>query len=258
MNLRLKDKVILITGGSKGIGREITKTLIKEKAIVYCLARESKELDSIKLKYSGNIIDCDATKIEQVNDSLKYITKKEGSLDVLINNLGGVSKFDSFENLSEEDWLDSYEKNILFAIRFIKASLPLLKESRFSKILNISSTVSVKPGLFNPHYSAMKAALNNLSVHLAKKYAQENILVNSLLLGPVMTPSFEENMKYNWKEKEDYELFREEFIKFEESKILLKKLGSPKEIAFYVAILISPRTSWLTGSDVNLDGGKFL
>ena len=105
MNLRLKDKVILVTGGSKGIGREITKTLIKEKAIVYCLARKSMELDSIKLKYSGNIIDCDATKIEQVNDSLKYITKKEGSLDVLINNLGGVSKFDSFENLSENKFL---------------------------------------------------------------------------------------------------------------------------------------------------------
>ena len=104
----------------------------------------------------------------------------------------------------------------------------------------------------------MKAALNNLSVHLAKKYAQENILVNSLLVGPTKTNSLEENIKYNWKEKEEYELFREDFIKFEESKILLKKLGNPEEIAFYVSILISPRTSWLTGSNINLDGGKFL
>ena len=73
MNLKLKDKVILVTGGSKGIGREITKTLIKEKAIVYCLARKSKELDSIKVKYSGNIIDCDATKIEQVMFTLEVV-----------------------------------------------------------------------------------------------------------------------------------------------------------------------------------------
>ena len=98
----------------------------------------------------------------------------------------------------------------------------------------------------------MKAALNNLTVHLAKKYSDQNILVNALLLGPVLTEAFEENIIANWDKTQDFKKYRQEFIDFEKNKILLKKLGSTDEIGNMVAFLVSPKVSWLTGALINL------
>lgn len=257
MELNLKDKVILVTGGSKGIGRDISLVLKKEGANVYSLARPSLELNKLE-KEDIKILECNAKNEDELDKSLQKIFKTEGRLDVLINNLGGVSTYSDFENLNEEDWKQSFEINVLTAVRLVKKSLSLLIQSKSPKILNISSTVSVKPGFYNPHYSSMKAAINNLTIHLAKKYSDQNILVNALLLGPVLTDAFEENIRANWDKNRDFDKYRQEFIDLEKNKILLGKLGDPEEIGNMVAFLVSPRVTWLTGALISLDGGKSL
>ena len=255
MKLNLNNKVTLVTGGSKGIGKHISLALKQEGANVYVLARPSSELEDLK-KDRIKTIGCDFKNEEEIKRCMKTILQEEGRLDILINNIGGVENFNDFENLKDEDWLNAFEMNVLSAVRFIRNSLPLLMKSSSPRALNVSSVVSSSPGYFNPHYSSSKSALNNLTLHLAKKYAPKKILVNSILLGPILSDGFERNIQKNWDGNLDFDTYRKDFIKLEENKIPLKKLGDPVEIASLVAFLVSSNNNWMTGAFITIDGGK--
>lgn len=254
--------VALVTGGSKGIGAAIVKDLAKKGAIVYFCARESKEFtnlikESLKNNYQVIGIIADVNKKEDIDNIYSTIKLNHGKLDILVNNVGGAIQYGSFFELDDETWTDVYNFNVLTTVRFVKGAYELLLKSNLKRIINISSIVGIQPGFFNPHYSITKSAIINLSKHLSKILAKDKILVNVICPGSIHTEAWIDNVKAiqiknNISYQEAWENLEEEEIK----KIPLGRVGEPEDISSAVIYLCSEGASWITGSILNINGGK--
>ena len=261
MDLQIKDRIALVTGGSKGIGASIVRKLAKEGAKVIICARPSAAMTELEKEVRATGGACIAMPLDVfdavalgklVNDAAAYW----GGLDILVNNVGGAIKFGGFEELSDEDWMRAYEFNVMSMVRFTRAALPYLRKSEFKRIINISSISASQPGSYNPHYTVTKAAVINLSKHLANVLVKDEILVNTVCPGPVHSDSWEEIY---------YEpLLKEEFQKIEARALVEARnnensawgLGEGEQIASVVALLASPLSDWTTGSCFHVNGGK--
>ena len=150
-----------------------------------------------------------------------------GGLDVLINNVGAVGKLATFHELTDQDWRDAFEVNLLPTVRLCKMFIPALKHSGAPRIINISSIAGSRPTAIFPHYSAMKAGLSNLTVSLAQTLAEEHILVNSVSPGPVWSRSWEneaqETAKHDGKPLQQVE---EEIKSGTAQSVPLKRMGT--------------------------------
>lgn len=257
----LKGKVALISGGTKGIGKAIAKELASNGAHVLICGRSKENLSETlaEIKNNGGLADgqyADATKPEEVKKMFSNLVGKHGRLDILVNNVGGIDKFGGFSELNEDDWKRCYDLNFLSHVRFIRASLPYLKKSKNPRIINICTLAAKQPGFYNPHYSAAKAALLNLSKHLANILAEDKILVNSICLATVKTEVWKTSVENKMKQlgitfDEADNLYRKE----EEEKNPLHQLGMPEDIAGMVAFLASEKSKWITGACFTVDGG---
>ncbi len=114
--------------------------------------------------------------------------KRFGTVHVLVNNAGGVGAFAGFHDLTDEDWLDVLNLNVMSAVRATRAVLPHMQRQKWGRIINISSESGTQPDAFMPHYNASKAAMNNLTKSLSKAYATDGILVNTVSPAFIMTP----------------------------------------------------------------------
>ncbi len=262
MDLELKDKVALVTGGSKGIGYAIAQGLAMEGVkVVICgrgkpaLLKAQKEIQNAR----GQIftVTGDVTKAADVKRILQFISKKFGQLDIVINNAGGAKKFGDLEKLLDKDWLDTYKLNLMSSVYLARYALPILRKSRSARIIFVSSLSGVQPGKYNPHYTSSKAAVINFSKYLANTLAKERILVNAVCAGPVHSDAWERNIAYLTQlQKKNKEIVRREFENQEALKIPLGRVGEGRDIAGMVIFLASAQASWITGSCFYVDGGK--
>jgi 3-oxoacyl-[acyl-carrier protein] reductase len=262
MDLQLKDRIALVTGGSKGIGASIVRQLAKEGAKVIFCARPSPAMSALELEVRATGGACIAMPVDVfdvvalrnlVNDAAAYW----GGLDILVNNVGGAIKFGGFDELSDEDWMRAYELNVMSMVRFTREVLPYLRKSELKRIINISSTSATQPGSYNPHYTVTKAAIINLSKHLANVLVKDKILVNTVCPGPVHSDSWEENILRIASERSISETEARVLVESEESaKIPLGVVGEGDQIASVVALLASPLSDWTTGSCFHVNGGK--
>jgi 3-oxoacyl-[acyl-carrier protein] reductase len=178
-------------------------------------------------------------------------------LDILVNNAGGAPKFAAFDDLDDADWMDSYDLNVMSAVRFVRASVPYLTLSRNARIINISSISGLEPGGYNPHYTNTKAAVLNLTKYLANYYAQRGILVNAVCPGPVYSDSWERNVKRLASERNlSMEEARNRVDIEESGKVPLRRVGNPEDVAALALFLASDQSKWITGSCFPIDGGK--
>ena len=262
MDLQLKNRVALVTGGSKGIGASIVRQLTREGVRVIFCARPSSAMSALaeEIKAAGGV--CAALPVD-VFDAVAVATAVEaaagqwGGLDILINNVGGALRFGGFEELSDDDWTRAYEFNVMSVVRFTRAALPHLRKSSLRRIINVSSTSALQPGAYNPHYTVTKAAIVNLGKYLANVLAKENILVNTVCPGPVHSESWQENVRRVGRDRGITETEAEAIIEKEESaKIPLGAVGEGEHIASVVALLASPVSAWTTGSCFHVNGGK--
>ncbi|MFZ2956843.1 MAG: SDR family NAD(P)-dependent oxidoreductase [Candidatus Ozemobacteraceae bacterium] len=261
MKLFLKGKKILITGGSKGLGKILVEEFLKEKAIVtYCSRSPIKEKGNGRLsESSATFVPVDALKKHSINACIETSAEKMGGLDVLINNVGGVSTFKNFWELTEKEWLEAFRLNFLATVSFTKLSVDFLRRSESPRIINISSVTAIKPGFFNPHYSASKAALINLTKHLAKILADDRILVNCVLPGTFFSENWDKYLSQLANDqKRPYEAIKVEEEMKASKNAPLKRMGNANEITPLILLLASPISSWQTGSCLTLDGGKLL
>ena len=202
MDLQLKNRFALVTGGSKGIGASIVRHLAREGVKVVFCARPSEAMASLEAQVRAEGGSCEAMSVD-VFDPIAVANVVEaaaalwGGLDILVNNVGGALRFGSFADLADDDWMRSYEFNVMPVVRFTRAALPHLRRSTLRRIINVSSISALQPGSYNPHYAATKAAVVNLSKHLANVLAKENILVNAVCPGPVHSESWQENIRQN-------------------------------------------------------------
>lgn len=262
MGLDLVGRVAIVTGGTKGIGASIASHLANNGATVIICSRGLPDNwgEYNKIPHShGKIFSlrADATKLEDVKHVIESTISELGHLDILINNVGGVKRFAGFFELSEEEWKETFELNILPMISFIRCSYPYLKQSENPRIINITSLTGLQPGYYNPHYSVVKASAINLNKHLANILAKDRILVNAVCPGPVHSDSWDRNV-IRTAEIQQISLNRaREQIDFEESKkIPLGRIGEGMDVAGLVEFLASDKASWITGSCFIIDGGK--
>jgi 3-oxoacyl-[acyl-carrier protein] reductase len=262
MDLQLKNRVALVTGGSKGVGAAITKSLAKEGVRVAFCARASRELNELSAELTAAGLTVAAMEIDALKPSgipalVEAVVAKWGSLDILVNNLGGAPKMGSFEELSDDDWVGSFEFNVMSVVRFTRASLPHLRRSELRRIINISSISGLQPGYYNPHYTTTKAAVVNLGKQLANSLAKDRILVNTVCPGPVHSDSWNRNVSQVATARGTTFEAAYDFIESAEAaKIPLGVVGEAEQVASAVALLASPLSAWTTGSCVHINGGK--
>jgi len=262
MNLGLKGRVAIISGGNKGIGKAIAKLLVQEGASVVICARGLESLRAVRKEIDPGgrhvvLIAADATKPAQVRSVFNMVLKRFGKLDILVNNVGGASNFGNFLDLSDKDWQEAFKLNVMSAVYFTRHALSLLKKSKSPRIINISSISGVQPGFYNPHYTTAKAAVINLSKYLANQFASNKILVNVVCAGPVHSHSWDRNIqRISEIRKISVSEARIQIEAEEAAKIPLGRVGEGCDVAGLIAFLASDQASWITGSCFHINGGK--
>jgi 3-oxoacyl-[acyl-carrier protein] reductase len=201
----------------------------------------------------------DVGKPRSAKSVIGKIVEEWGGLDILVNNVGGLIETGQFEDLDDEAWSSSFQLNLMPTVKFSREALPHLKRSRHPRIINVSSMTATQPGSFNPHYSAFKAAILNLSRHLAGVYAKDGILVNSISPGIIHTEGWDQYIEDKAKaEGIPIDRCREAENKRAAENVPLKRLGKVREVADLVAFLASDQASFITGGNHRVDGGRVL
>jgi 3-oxoacyl-[acyl-carrier protein] reductase len=263
MELGLRNKIVLVTGASKGIGRAVAEAFAAEGSKVAITARGAEELRKTAGEISQNTgaevvgIAADMSKADDITRAVDEVVKRFGTVHVLVNNAGGVGAFAPFEKLSDQDWLDILNFNLLSAVRATRAVLPHMQRQKWGRIINVSSESGTQPDAFMPHYNASKAAMNNLTKSLSKAYASEGILVNTVSPAFIMTPLVAEMLQKIAKEQgASPKEVQAQFLEKNRPHIELKRPGESEEVASAVVYLASERASFITGTNLRVDGGS--
>lgn len=263
MDLGLEGKVVLITGASRGIGRAIAEAFAAEGAKVAIAARNEQEVQAVAAeiaKQSKVTVEGFATDVMQagqIQQLVEQVGKRFGTIHVLVNNAGGVGAFAPFEQLTDDDWLENFNLNVLSAVRATRAALPYMQKQKWGRIINISSESGTQPDAFMPHYNASKAALNNLTKSLSKAYARDGILVNTVSPAFIMTPLVANMLnKMASEQGVSPEQITSQFLSTNRPHIELKRPGTSEEVAGAVVFLASEQASFITGTNLRVDGGS--
>ena len=243
---RLEGKVAVVTGGNSGIGLATAKRFQEEGAKVAISGRSRKTLDEA-VKTIGNgvlAVQADVSNLADVDKLYAEVSQKLGKIDVLFVN-AGVAKFASLAETSESTYDEQFDINIKGAYFTIQKALPFLNDGA-SIILN-TSVADSKGTAGTSAYSATKAALRSLARTAAAELAGRGIRVNTVAPGPIVTPIFGRTGL----PKEAVDEFAKEII----AQVPMKRFGQPEEVAGAVAFLASQDASYITGVEINVDGG---
>lgn len=258
MDLLLKDKVAIITGGSVGIGLAVAKGLAAEGVHLALCARNEerlkKEAAGIQAEYGVQVLakKCDVAKLEDITSFVEAVKAEFGGADILINNAGKGSN-EKIIDAEDEKWQYFWDLHVMAAVRFSRALMPLMKERGGGVILNNSSICAKQPLYYEPIYNTTKAALSMFSKCLADECIPMNIRVNTINPGLILTPDW-------WSTAES--LAAEQGITAKEyldniakQNTPIGRFASPEELANFFVFMCSDKASYCVGSTYYVDGG---
>jgi len=243
----VKNKVIIVTGANRGIGKSIVERLAEEEAIVYGIVRNipenGTEIYETNNKHLIKLLSADVKNYDSLSLTFGEIVKLEGKIDVLVNN-AGITKDNLLLRMTESDWDDVIDTNLKGTFLAIKAVLKTMMSQKYGRIINIGSVVGSIGNAGQANYAASKAGLIGLTKSVAKELASRNILVNLIAPGYVRTDMTEKLTE----EQKDF------FVK----NIPLKRVAEPKEIADSVIFLSSDLSNYITGEVLHINGGLYM
>jgi len=252
-----KNRKVIVTGAADGIGRALALAFAKEGAQVAGCSRSIERLDSVakEIEGSGHIFfAADLSTAEGVRAFFDKVQEAFGGIDVLVNNVGAILKLGNFFEVSDEDWENSFQINLMSAVRLCRLSIPALRKSSCARIINISSIAASNPQEIFPHYNAMKAGLSNLTVSLAQTLAEDGICVNTISPGPVWSRSWEQEAKVKGNGP-SFEQTKKNIMEETGKSIPLKRMGMPEDLTGLALFLASEQSSWITATNFTVDGG---
>lgn len=252
----LSNRVAIITGGAKGIGRGTALKFAEEGCDIAIADVSLEEADQIldeirKMGREGLVIKCDVTDGIQVRAMVKEVISKFGKVDILVNNAGNIvgSPSNSVATLAEEDWDKVVSLNLKSAFLCSKEVVPYMKEKKDGKIINLSSLGAIHPPKVSPHYNAAKAGILGLTYDMASELGPHNIRVNAILPGPIRTSFYDRTLMS--KTEEEIDAFFEVLGKLAP----LQRVGVPSDIAGVALFLASELSAYVTGAAIPVSGG---
>ena len=257
MDLGLNGRVCVVTGASRGIGRETARQLAAEGASVLLLARSEDALASA-VEECGDAavaLTLDVTEPDAGERVLAAATEAFGQLDVVVNN-AGTARWRRLEDVPDEDWQAAWELNVMAPMRLMRAAIPPMAERGWGRVVNVSSTAGKRPSLAMPEYSVAKSAQLGLSRLFADRYAADGVLVNAICPGPVEAELWMEpgGLLDQARELSGADS-REQALAEAAAKRPIGRLATVEEIASAIVFLCSERAGYVAGAAWSVDGG---
>ncbi len=257
MDLGLKNKVAIVTGGSSGIGLAAAQSFLEEGAAVAICARGQERLQEavaqLKALPEAQLFarSCDVLDGEQVKSFVEEVATIFGGIDILVNN-AGRSRMTTFFETSDQAWRDEFELKFFGVINPVRAVYPYMRARGGGRIINMNAVLARQP---EPHLvatAAARAGLLNLTRSLATEFAPDNILVNSITLGTIVSEQWRKRYR-----EANSGLTEEEWLIQQAAtrNIPLKRFGQPEEVAAAILFLASSRASYITGVALDVAGG---
>lgn len=254
MNLGLDGRVVLVTGGSSGIGLATVEALVAEGASVATCARDERRLNEAMRGFDPDrvlALGCDVRDRRGVESMVTTTVERFGRLDGLVNN-AGHGRTGRLGELGDSEWREEIEAKLFGVLNPTRAALVHLARSDAARVVNISAVSAREPDAAMLAISAARAAVSNLSRSLAAELAEVRILVNTVAVGVIATSRHTERHQ-----REAPELSFEAWAEREASRrgVALGRLGTPAEVARAIAFLVSPAASYITGASLDVAGG---
>ena len=260
MDLGLKDKVAIVTGGSDGIGKAAAQSLAQEGARVVIVARRVDFLEQaaqqIRAATEGVVLPVagDVTDPATAERVVQAAVDNFGGVDVMVNN-AGRSNAKAFESVSDDDWAGDFDLKVWAAVRFIRAVIPYMRQAGGGRIINVTNLGGRAPGPASMPTSISRAAGIAITKGLSKDLAKDNILVSTVCIGTIK--SGQTQRFYAGRQAADPGLTMDGYWAeiAQRLNIPLGRVGEAKEAGDVITFLASQRASYLTGIAVNIDGG---
>ncbi|MDO9353544.1 MAG: SDR family oxidoreductase [Solirubrobacteraceae bacterium] len=257
MDLQLKGRACIVTGGSRGFGYAIAERLVEEGACLLLVARDGHALHEAADRLNGPHVATLAVDVTHAGAAEKIVTAcrgRFGRVDVLVNNAGGT-KVLPMDELTDHDWLDQWEQHVHAPMRLMRAAAPVMAAAGFGRIVNVTSSSGRRPSSQNPAYGVAKSGQLALSRAFAEHWAPRGVLVNAIAPGPASTELWTEPGGMGDQVAARKGGTAEEAVEAMGAALPLGRVGTPGEVADIAVFLCSPRAANVVGAVWSVDGG---
>jgi 3-oxoacyl-[acyl-carrier protein] reductase len=255
MDLGLEGRVCLVTGSTGGIGLAAARLLAAEGARVAICGRDSERVEQARGEAKAELgVVADLGEPAAPEVLVAEVSEALGPVEVLVNNVGNAYQV-AFEDVSDTQWDEMWQLNVMSYVRSIRAVLPAMREAGAGVITNVSSTAGKRPSTGMPNYSVTKAAVLSLSRLVADLYAKHGIRCNAVAPGPTATQAWLGEGGLADQQARSSGKTRDEVLQAVGAGRPLGRLAEPDEIASVIAFLCSDRAAYVTGAAWSADGG---
>jgi len=256
MEIDLTGRTAVITGGSKGLGLAIATRFAASGADVAILARRPETLETaeqiVSATAKGRVVSvsCDVSRAHDVETGYRRVIDELGKIDILVNN-AGTSRAAAFDTITDQIWQDDLDLKLFAAIRLTRLVWPQMKQRRWGRVINVLNTAAKAPRAGGAPTAVSRAAGLALTKVLAGEGAPHNILVNALLVGVIVSDQWVQRHK-----AQAFHLPLEQYLAEMGKDVPLGRMGSAEEFANIACFLASDAASYITGTAINVDGGR--